>query len=218
MKWAQALVRVLVLSLGVSLLAAAPSEAHVQLRPTKAPADETTKFRLVAENERSDAQTRGLDMLLPVGVSVKGPERSAGWRVSARGRRLILSAPANKGIEPAAKLAFPISLTLPNRPGDVLVFKVLQKYDDGVIVRWIGPPDTGEPAPRVTLTKPKPKSEPSSTPSGSTQEPAGTPATEDAEKGEDGDDWLPVAGALVGVALLGLGAFALTRRRRKRRA
>jgi LPXTG-motif cell wall-anchored protein len=155
-------------------------------------------------------------VLLPVGVSVKGPESSAGWRVSSRGRRLVLSAPANEGIAPGAKLGLPISLILPNRPGDVLVLKVLQKYDDGVVVRWIGPPGTGEPAPRVTLTKPKPKSESSSMPSGSTDAPTGTPSTEGREKGDDGDDWLPVAGAAVGVALLGLAAFALARRRQRR--
>jgi LPXTG-motif cell wall-anchored protein len=204
------------LSLCVLWILVVPVEAHVQLRPTKAPAGETTKFKLVAENERSGAQTRGLDMLLPVGVSVEGPKRIAGWRVSVRGRRLVLSAPANKGIEPGDKRALPVSLALPSRAGDVLVFKVLQKYDDGEIVRWIGPPGSGEPASRVTLTESKTKSEPSSTPSDSTEVPAGTPATENGENGEDGTDWLPVAGAIVGVALLGLAAFAFTRRRRKR--
>ena len=37
------------------------------------------------------------------------------------------------------------------KPGDKLTFKALQTYDDGEIVRWIGPEDADEPAPTVTL-------------------------------------------------------------------
>ena len=36
--------------------------------------------------------------------------------------------------------------------GDTLTFKALQTYEDGDVVRWIGPEDADEPAPVVTLT------------------------------------------------------------------
>ena len=39
-------------------------------------------------------------------------------------------------------------------PGEKLTFKALQTYDDGQVVRWIGPEDAEEPAPIVTLTEP----------------------------------------------------------------
>ena len=36
--------------------------------------------------------------------------------------------------------------------GEKLTFKALQTYEDGEVVRWIGPEDADEPAPVVTLT------------------------------------------------------------------
>ena len=47
---------------------------------------------------------------------------------------------------------FGLSLKMPEgKAGDKLTFKALQTYDDGQVVRWIGPEDADEPAPVVTL-------------------------------------------------------------------
>jgi hypothetical protein len=53
---------------------------------------------------------------------------------------------------------FPISVKIPGKAGDILTFKALQTYSNGEVVRWIGPPNADEPAPRVTVTSAKAKS------------------------------------------------------------
>lgn len=205
----------LLVSLGVLSPIAIEAEGHVQLRPTRAPAGDTTAFRLVFENERSDAQTEALDILLPVGVAYDGSQRAARWSASARGRRLVLRRPANERLDPGEIRRLPVALALPNRAGDILVFKVLQRYSDGQTVRWIGPPDAVEPAPRVTLTEASTRESPSSA-SPDSSEPATPPAegTGEVQDEEGGTDWLPVAGGLLGVGVVGLAAFALVRRRK----
>ncbi len=46
-----------------------------------------------------------------------------------------------------------LSLRMPKgEAGAKLSFKALQTYEDGDVVRWIGPEDADEPAPVVTLT------------------------------------------------------------------
>ena len=46
-----------------------------------------------------------------------------------------------------------MSLKMPDgKAGEALTFKALQTYEDGEVVRWIGPEDADEPAPVVTLT------------------------------------------------------------------
>jgi hypothetical protein len=47
---------------------------------------------------------------------------------------------------------FGVSAHVPNTPGRQLALPSLQTYEGGEIVRWIGPPDSDEPAPRVELT------------------------------------------------------------------
>ena len=55
-------------------------------------------------------------------------------------------------IPPGAFQEFGLSVKLPSgQAGDKLTFKALQTYDDGEVVRWIGPEDSDEPAPIVTL-------------------------------------------------------------------
>ena len=55
-------------------------------------------------------------------------------------------------IEPGQFQDFGLSLRIPDgKAGDKLTFKALQTYDDGQVVRWIGPEDADEPAPVVTL-------------------------------------------------------------------
>ena len=47
---------------------------------------------------------------------------------------------------------FGLSAQIPDKPGTKLTFKALQTYEGGEVVRWIGAPDSDEPAPQVTVT------------------------------------------------------------------
>ena len=55
-------------------------------------------------------------------------------------------------IPPGQFLNFPISTEIPGKEGEELTFKVLQYYDNGEVVRWIGSPDSEEPAPQIDVT------------------------------------------------------------------
>ena len=45
-----------------------------------------------------------------------------------------------------------MSVQIPGKAGDELTFKALQTYSDGDVVRWIGAPDSEQPAPQVKVT------------------------------------------------------------------
>ena len=89
----------------------------------------------------------------------------------------------------------------------MLTFKALQTYSNGEVVRWIGPPDSEEPAPQVELTAAE--EEGASAPAA--QEPA-APAEED----DDGNE-LAIAALVVGIAGLAAGLTALFFARRRPR-
>ena len=202
-------------TIAASLLLAGTGEAHIELRPKQAPAGDTRTFSLVVENERADASTRALDLLLPQGVAVRTRDTARGWQVRVRGRRLSLTAPAGEEVGPGEKRSFPVTLSMPIRPGAQLTFKVIQEYDSNELVRWIGPPGSVEPAPRVTLTRAARGPEQDDTTSDPTQTSTAPPSGVTPGGDSDGNGLL-IAGAVAGgAALLALGALALVRRRRR---
>src|SRR5207247_10495700 len=110
-------------------------------------------------------------------------------------------------IKPGQFLEFPVALgSLPDT--DKIIFKVLQTYSDGSIVRWIDEPTTNgtepeHPAPVLTLTKAD------SSPSAAAAAPVA------AKGGSDGTArTFAIVGAILGLLGLILGALALARTRR----
>ena len=199
-------------ALVAAICAAEPATGHVDLRPKRAPEGAATRFKLEVENERTDANTREITLQLPAGVTARPRDTSAGWRLRVRARRLSLTAPAGRELTGHEARRFPITMTLPRRPGERLAFKVLQEYDSGEVVRWIGPAAGSDPAPRVRIkAAPKPAESAPTPPPEVT-----TPATSQEGSGDENNDgWvLPVvaaggAGLLVGMIL---GARRLRRR------
>jgi uncharacterized protein len=108
-------------------------------------------------------------------------------------------------IAPGQFQDFPLSVQVPGKAGDTLTFKAIQTYDNGDVVRWIGAPDSEEPAPQVKVT------------AASESEAATTPASSESEDGgEDDDDsnTLAIIALIVGgLGLLAGGAAFATRRR-----
>ena len=64
-------------------------------------------------------------------------------------------------VKPGQFQDFGLSVEMPDAPGETLTFKALQTYAGGEVVRWIGPPDSEEPAPQVVLTSIASTAEPS---------------------------------------------------------
>jgi hypothetical protein len=62
------------------------------------------------------------------------------------------TAGSGAGIAPGQFANFPISVALPGRRGQTLTFKTVQTYSNGKVARWIGAPDSDQPAPTIDVT------------------------------------------------------------------
>jgi uncharacterized protein YcnI len=220
------------------LLAPAAAQAHVTLQPDTAPAGGFTRLDVRVPNERDDAGTTKVDVQLPPGFIAASYEPVPGWKVKVtrskadepidtgeglksdtQVSRITWTGDGKQGIvEPGEFQDFGLSLKMPEgQAGDKLTFKALQTYDDGQVVRWIGPEDADEPAPVVTLEAGSAgggHGAPAAASGGSDQQaaPAAAPA---ASSGDDGgsDTLSIVAMALGALALIAaLGALAAARR------
>ena len=144
------------------------------MQPDTAPAGGFTRLDVRVPNERDDAGTTKVDVQLPPGFIAASYEPVPGWKVEGdplegatsrstpatgfevrRRRSRASPGPATArraSSRPAQFQDFGLSLRMPEgKAGDKLTFKALQTYDDGEVVRWIGPEDADEPAPVVTL-------------------------------------------------------------------
>jgi uncharacterized protein YcnI len=157
----------------VLLLLPTAADAHVTVQPATAPSGGFTRLDLVVPNERSDAGTVKVDVQLPPGVISASYAPVPGWAVKLKREKLATPVKTEDGFEvdeqisqitwtgngargvipPGAFQEFGLQVKLPTgRPGETLTFKALQTYAGGEVVRWIGPPDSDEPAPTITLT------------------------------------------------------------------
>lgn len=155
----------------LALALPATAGAHVTLQPSEAAAGDFTVLDVRVPNERDDAATTKVDVQLPSGFVFASYQPVPGWSVEVKSERLARplqtddgpvtsevrqmtwSADSDKaGIQPGQFQDFPISVQIPGEAGDTLTFKALQTYDNGEVVRWIGAPDSEEPAPQVAVT------------------------------------------------------------------
>lgn len=163
--------------LGATLLTATPAAAHVTVHPTTLPAgssDVELTFRV--PNERDDANTVGLQVFFPSDLplltvdvlpvpgwtdkvdtrTLATPVRTDDGEVSVVVSDVTWTATAG-GIAPGQYEDFAVAAgQVPSASGPV-VFKALQTYSSGEVVRWIEvassqDPDPQNPAPVLTLT------------------------------------------------------------------
>jgi uncharacterized protein YcnI len=208
----------------LALAAPAGAGAHVTLQPEEAAAGDFTVLDVRVPNERDDSATTKVDVQLPPGFVFASYQPVAGWSVDVKMEQLKkpitshgeeiaeqvgqMTWTANSdraGIQPGQFVDFPISVQIPGEAGDTLTFKALQTYDDGEVVRWIGAPDSEEPAPQVAVTEA----------SGEHGAAASAPSSEkSADDSEDASKGLGIAALIVGALGLMAGAAALLRSRR----
>ena len=206
---------------GVFVLAApAAAGAHVTLQPSEAAAEDFVVLDVRVPNESDDAATTKVDVQFPPGFAFASYQPLPGWSVQVRTEKLDkpltshgeeiteqvaqmtwTADSAKVGIQPGQFLDFPISVQIPGEVGEALTFKALQTYDDGEVVRWIGAPDSDEPAPQVTVTEGEGHH--------------GAAAEEDEAEADDSDgDGLAIIALIVGALGLLAGGAALARSRR----
>jgi uncharacterized protein YcnI len=198
-------------STGLAILAfATPAWAHVTVDPSSAPkgAEVTLGFRV--PNEEATANTVRVQIFFPSDHPVLGvdPEEAPGWTNQVH--TAPLNPPVNTDDGPVTSYVsevdwsggsippghfqefYVLAQQLPTTT-DQVVFKALQTYSDGTVVRWIqltppGGPEPDHPAPVLTLT---------AAASG-----AGAPSSSDS-------DSTAAVGVILGAAGLVLGGLAL---------
>ena len=206
------------LAAAAALLLAPAAAAHVTLNPNAVPNDSFARFAVRVPTEREDADTTKVTLQLPEGLFFVSFQPKPGWTRTVTMEKLdppvevfgdMVSERISTVTWEGGKIApgefdeFGLSAKVPDAPGTQLVFPAVQTYSGGEVVRWIGPEDADEPAPRVTLEA-------------ATAEPAAAPATtsEAAAEGEENEDseWvayvalvLGAGGLVAGLAALGLG-------------
>lgn len=196
--------------------------AHVTLQPSEAAAGDFTVLDVRVPNERDDAATTKVDVQLPPGFIFASYQPVAGWSVEVRMGKLAEPITSHgeqiteqvsqmtwtadsdaAGIQPGQFQDFPISVQIPGETGDTLTFKALQSYDNGEVVRWIGSPDSDEPAPQVAVT--------------AGEEGHGEAADQDSSEADHSDGaskGLGIAALILGALGLLAGGAALLRSRR----
>ena len=211
------------IALACALLSPAAAQAHVSLHPNEVPVGSFATLDIRVPNETEMDNTVKLAVQFPPGFLDVSTEYMPGWSAEVKTTKLakpvqtedgevtegvkevIWTGHGGEGRIPTGQfLNFPISTEIPGREGEELTFKVLQYYDNGEVVRWIGPPNSEEPAPQIDVTAE----------GGVLQDVAGSetappsPSSESAEGGESSSGSNSASKGL-GLAALILGALGL---------
>ena len=241
--------RITIAATAVAVLAApAAAQAHVTLQPKEVPAASFTRLDVRVPNERDDSGTVKVQVQFPDGIASASYEPVPGWTVKVVKEKapepidlhgeevteqidtITFTGSGKEGvIGPGQFRDFGLSVRTPDgEPGETVTFKAVQTYESGEVVRWIGPEDSDDPAPTVTLAASPDAAhgggtsgaaggsagaqEPAAggdtpTQSGTSEEPVAVentsaPAAESA--GDGGSDGLSIAALIVG----GLGLIA----------
>jgi uncharacterized protein YcnI len=228
------------LSLGAALVAvlavAAPASAHVTVDPREATQGGFARVALRVPTESDTASTTKVEVFLPEDAPIASVSTMPvpGWRVRVERKapatpveaygeqiteivsKITWTATADAAIKPGEFQEFPVSLG-PLPEADRLVFKALQTYSDGNVVRWIEEPpaEGGEepehPAPVLALLPAEDEDD------------GEAPAIEPAAAVEDDADEFGGAGLALGFGIAGLiagligvalGGLAFVRSRR----
>jgi periplasmic copper chaperone A len=226
--------KLIIAAAAVVLVAPVVAQAHVTVQPEQVPAGGFTRLDVRVPNERDDAATEKVEVQLPDGFLFVSYEPVPGWdvevaferldqpieehgdRITEQVRRVTWTATdESAAIQPGQFRDFGLSVGMPEgAEGDTLTFPALQTYDSGEVVRWIGPPDSEEPAAQVSLTS-SPETEAAHEADESAEGSQGTEEAESTEADdgtgsstEDDDDDAPMGLAVAGLIVGGLGLLA----------
>jgi uncharacterized protein YcnI len=152
----------------VACVGAAPAQGHVTVHPNAVPAGGFTVLDVRVPNERDNAKTTKVDVKFPSGFLFVSYAPVPGWDIKITFRKLakpvtvfgekitqeadrVVFTTKGKGLAPGQFIEFPLSVAVPEKATSTLVFKALQTYSNGEVVRWIGDPDAETPAPQVAV-------------------------------------------------------------------
>jgi uncharacterized protein YcnI len=199
----------------VVLLTAGPVAAHVSVTPSRAEAGAFTQITFGVPNERAEATTNKVEVVFPVDhpLAFASVRPVPGWQVQVQ--KTKLTAPLDSGDGPVTEAVSKITWSggsiadgqyqnfdvsvgpLPTKATS-MVFKALQTYSDGALVRWIDLPSAGgeepeHPAPVLEVNS-------ATVNTGGAAGPGAAAAGDSAPPASRSTDW--VARVLAGLALL----------------
>ena len=194
-----------VLVAGLAAAVAAPfAGAHAVVLPAASRPADFQQYTLTVPTERDDASTVEIDLKVPEGIGFLLAQNAAGWetKVIRRNDRIDEIRWTGGEIPPDHYATFRLIARNPVQEGE-LVWRVLQRYDDGDVVRWIGPPESDEPAARTTISE---LAVPVDTLDVSTGRTASPTAAAPADSGDGGGrDGLTLTIAIVAAVLAAIG-------------
>src|SRR3954452_695454 len=216
----------------VTLAVAAPASAHVSVDATDATQGGYSKVAFRVPNEKDNADTTAVEVNLPTDTPIASVSLKPlpGWTATTAKAKMATpiktddgdltqpvtkitwAADANNAIKPGQFQEFEVSLG-PLPKAHQVVFKALQTYSDGDVVRWIEVPVAGQqepqhPAPVLELaaaTDSEQNAAATATPS-----PAAATTTTPAS-GNGSSKWLGIGGIVLGLAGLVAGLLAYRR-------
>lgn len=220
----------------VLLATALPAAAHVTVNPKEANQGGFAKLAFRVPNER-DKPTTKLEVAFPAEQPIANASYKpvAGWKVAVTKKKLdkpikVHGEDVTEGIErvtwtadsPATGVQagqfqeFEVSVG-PLPEAEQLVFKALQTYDGGEVVRWIDEPTGSEepehPAPVLKLVKAESDDHhDEATTEGASASGGDAAGTEHEDEGPSGIEIGALIAGLAGVVLGGVALFRSTRR------
>ncbi|WIM99038.1 YcnI family protein [Actinoplanes oblitus] len=216
----------------LTLALAGPASAHVTVNPSTATAGGYAKVSFRVPNESDSAATTKLEVNLPAdqpvaSVSVKPipgwtavavksklatPIKAHDTEITEAVSKITWTAAKGSEIKPGQFQEFDVSMGALPESGQ-LVFKALQTYSDGNVVRWIDEPtaDGTEPESPAPVLKIVPAANGSAAPSAGAVAPAAKTADDDSDSGKG----LALAGLIAGLLALVLAGLAYAKAGRK---
>jgi len=205
--------RALLLGAVLAVALAALAHAHVQISPTDAAPGDPVQFELLVPGE-SEAHTTEVALQVPRGVLPFSFEDQPGWRRTVEHAKdgSIATVRWRGRLASDGFVRFAFLASTPEQEGD-LVWKAVQRYDDGEEAAWIGPPDSDNPAAvtKVSATAARQNAGGEGAAAAGAEPAASRPAA-DADDGDGGG----ALGIVLGAAGLVLGAAALAVALRRR--
>jgi uncharacterized protein YcnI len=202
------------------LLVSAPALAHITTTPDSAAAGSAAVLTFHVPNEEAGADTTQLDIRIPTDHPIAQllVKPVLGWTISVRTVTLPKPVVTDDGqftqavaeviwsggrIRPGQFQDFTVSADPLPQGVSELVFKAIQTYSNGNVVRWIDLPQAGQPvpdhpAPVLTLTTPTPA--PAATAGARTV--AVTPGADAADAADAAARLLAIAGLVISLLAL----------------
>ncbi len=211
-----AIVAAVVVAVG---LVASPAWAHVDVSADKPQVGATNvTVTFTSEAESGSAGIMSEQVTLPAGITpdqVRLATGPVGWVLSPEANGFKVGGPA---LPVGTDATFSVVIAQLPATATELVFKVIEIYSDGTIVRWIdetqaGQPEPDHPAPVLPLAPASPGAAPTAIAPTPTTVPApatNAPAVDDSSDTSGSVWWLVSAGVIIVIAV---GAALLVRRR-----